>query len=70
MDYFDYHKTAKKLIKQGKLIESRILDEYHGISPALLLVFDDITHPVMPIRKERWAEYLPLLKNKPKQFYE
>ena len=68
MGYFDYHKTAKKLIQQGKLIESRILDEYNGISPALLLIFDDASHPVMPIRKEKWHEYMPLLKTKPKNY--
>lgn len=68
MGYFDYHKTAKNLIRQGKLIESRVLDEYNGISPALLLVFDDARHPVMPIRKEKWNEYMPLLNTKPKNY--
>lgn len=68
MSYFNYHATAKKLISQKKLIESRILKEYNGISPALVLIFDDEKHPVMPIRKEKWKDYLPLLKTKPKNF--
>ena len=67
MGYFNYHATAKRLIKQGKLIESRLLDEYNGISPVLLLIFDDKTHPVMPIRQEKWKEYLPIIK-KPKNY--
>ena len=61
MGYFNYHATAKKLIKQGKLIEYRFLDEYKGIKPCLLLVFDDQKHPLMPIRIERWAEYQGLI---------
>ena len=68
MAYFNYHATAKKLIKQGKLIESRLLANYNGIAPALVLIFNDENHPVMPIRKEKWNEYLPMLTNKPKNF--
>ena len=36
-------------------------EKYNGIKPALVLVFDDLKHPVMPIREHRWAEYLQLL---------
>ena len=62
MPYFNYHATAKRLIGEGRLIGYRIADEYRGISPALLLFFDDARHPVMPIREHRFSEYLPLLK--------
>ena len=62
MSYFNYHAKAKKLIKDGKLIDYKFLEEYNGISPALLLIFDDKKHPNMPIREDRFGEYLPLLK--------
>lgn len=62
MGYFNYHATAKGLIRNGKLKDWFFVDNYNGISPALVLVFDDIKHPVMPIHKERWAEYLEFLR--------
>lgn len=68
MTYFSYHATAKKLIAEKKLISYYFTEKYNGISPALVLVFDDLRHPRMPIRKHRWTEYLPLLegrKNEP-----
>ena len=61
MGYFNYHATAKRLIKDGKLKEYRFLDEYNGIKDVLLLVFNDELHPFMPIRKERWREYFEIL---------
>ena len=39
---------------------------HNGIRPALVLVFNDLKHPVMPIRKERWQEYFDLLAIKTK----
>ncbi len=62
MSYFNYHAAAKRLIHEGKLKGWYITDRYNNISPALVLVFDDIRHPVMPIRQYRWEEYMPLLK--------
>ena len=62
MSYFNYHAAAKCLIHEGKLKGWYITDRYNNISPALVLVFDDIRHPVMPIRQYRWEEYMPLLK--------
>ena len=64
MPYFNYHATAKRLIRKGKLITWRVVGEYNGISPALLLFFDDPAHPIMPIREARFEEYLPLLTRK------
>ena len=61
MSYFNYHATAKKLINEGKLISFYFTDKYNSISPALVLIFDDIFHPVMPIRENRWDEYLSIL---------
>ena len=59
--YFNYHAKVKKLIMEGKLVGYEFLDEYNGISPALLLYFDD--HKPMPIRDYMWEEYLPYIMN-------
>lgn len=61
MGYFNYHAIAKRLIAEGKLIEYRFVTEYNGIKDVLLLIFNDERHPIMPIRKERWHEYLDIL---------
>lgn len=62
MAYFNYHQTAMKLIKEGKLISYQIVDEYNGISPALVLVFNDDIHPVMPIRQDKFSMYLEVIE--------
>ena len=59
--YFNYHAQAKKLIQQNHLVEYQIVENWNGISPALILFFDN--HKPMPIRQKRWEEYLPLLNN-------
>lgn len=61
MPYFNYHAAAKRLLRAGKLRDFRIAAHYHGISPALLLYFDDPDRPVMPIREHRFDEYLSLI---------
>lgn len=60
--YFNYHATAKRLIENGKLKNWYFTEKHNAISPALVLIFDDIKHPVMPIRIDKWDEYLPLIK--------
>ena len=59
--YFNYHAKVKRLILEGKLIGYEFVDEYKGISPALVLHFND--GKSMPIRDYRWEEYLPYLIN-------
>ena len=61
MGYFSYHRTAKKLIKDGKLKYYYFTENHNGIKPALILVFNDKTHPIMPIRQERFSEYEDIL---------
>ena len=61
MAYFNYHATAKRLIREGKLRGYVVVEKYKNISPALLLFFDDTRHPVMPIREHRWEEYRELI---------
>ena len=57
--YFSYHNKAKKLIKDGELIDYKIVDEYNGISPALVLFFK--THKPMPVRKPMWECYFKII---------
>ena len=59
MAYFNYHAKAKKMIKDGQLMNVEIVDEHNGIKPALVLFFKN--HKPMPIRQHRWAEYFELL---------
>ncbi|MBE6904520.1 MAG: thermostable hemolysin delta-VPH [Ruminococcaceae bacterium] len=61
MQYFNYHAIAKKLIAQKKLIAYYYTQRHNKISPALVLLFDDYAHPVLPIRQERWKEYEKIL---------
>ena len=60
MSYFNYHAKAKKLIKEGKLIDVKLVDKHNKISPAMLLVFKDGL--IMPIRHYKWEEYFELIK--------
>ena len=62
MVYYNYHATAKKLIIENKLITYYFTEKHNSISPALVLVFNDIKHPIMPIREHKWKEYIELLK--------
>jgi len=61
MKYFNYHAKAKSLIKNGKLTGYSFKKEYRGIKPVLLLYFNDIKYPVMPIREHKFSEYIELL---------
>ena len=51
MAYFHDHAVAKRLIKEGKWRGYYFAERHNGISPALVLLFDDDKHPVMPIRQ-------------------
>jgi hypothetical protein len=63
MAYFNYHKTAKKLIENGKLCDFYFIKTHNKISPALVLIFNDEKHHVMPLREYRWKEYYPLIRD-------
>lgn len=58
--YFNYHAKAKSLIKSGELEYVEIMDDYHGIKPAMVLYFS--SHKPMPIRQEHWEEYYKLIQ--------
>lgn len=59
MGYFNYHAKAKRLIKQGELTHYKIVENYHNISPCMLLFFK--SYPPMPIREYRFQEYLDII---------
>ncbi|MBQ9151621.1 MAG: thermostable hemolysin delta-VPH [Clostridia bacterium] len=65
MEYFSYHAIVKRMIAEGKLTGYYFTDEYHGISPALVLLFNDTRRPVMVIREHRWETYAEALKHVP-----
>ena len=58
--YFDYHRVAKKLIREGRLTEIRRVERWGKISPAFVLFF--VGHRPMPIREERMPEYAALIE--------
>ncbi len=58
--YFNYHAKVKRLIKEGKAIGFEFLESYNNISPCLLIFFKD--EKAMPIRVDRFDEYLKLLR--------
>ena len=58
--YFNYHAKIKKLIRTGHLNGYRFVNDWNGISPALVFFFDN--ERPMPIRKTHWPEYMALLK--------
>ena len=59
--YYNYHALAKNLIKDGHLTDWTIMVKYHGISPCLLLYFDN--HKPIPIREHKFDEYFAILKS-------
>lgn len=59
MGYFNYHAKAKSLIADGHLTKFEIVDNWNGISPALVLYFDN--NRPMTIRECRFDEYFKLL---------
>jgi hypothetical protein len=57
--YYNYHAQAKRLISDGHLTSYELIERHNGISPCLLLYFDN--HKPMPIREHRWNEYFELM---------
>lgn len=58
--YFNYHAKIYKLIREGHLDHYEIVEKWNKISPALVIFFHN--HQPMPVRIEKWGEYLPLLE--------
>lgn len=62
MPYFNYHAKAKNLIETGHLTDYKIVKEWNGIRPALVLYFDN--NRPMPIRKHKFDEYMIMLNER------
>lgn len=60
MTYFNYHAKAKNLLKSGTCFAVSIFENYHHISPAMVLYFTN--NKPIPIREYMWNDYLPLIK--------
>ena len=58
--YFNYHAKVKNLIKNGEATGYEILENYHNISPCLLIFFKN--NKPLPIRLNHFDEYIKLLK--------
>ena len=58
--YYNYHAVAKRLIREGELVDFRRVERWGNIAPAFVLFFTD--HRPMPIREERVAEYTELIE--------
>ena len=61
--YYNYHGVAKRLIREGKLVDFRKVERWGGIAPAFVLFF--IGHKPMPIREDRVPEYAELIGASP-----
>ena len=61
MSYFNYHAMTKNLIQSNKLIDYYFTNKHNHISPALVLIFNDPKHHIVPIRENRWDEYIKLI---------
>ena len=60
MTYYNYHAIARNLLNSNHCIAVSIFPQYHHISPALVLYFDN--HKPIPIREYMWHNYLPKIK--------
>ena len=59
MGYFNYHAKAKNLIVDGHLKRFEVVQNWNGITTALVLYFDN--NRPMPIREHRFDEYFALI---------
>ena len=59
--YFNYHAKIRKLINDNELTSYKIVEDWNGISPALVLFFKN--HRPMPIRENKWGLYQDIIKN-------
>lgn len=64
MGYFNYHSNLQQKIKEIGIAKAQFMDEYHGISPALVLYLNDGS--VYPIREHMFETYINLISNQTK----
>lgn len=58
--YFNYHSKVKKNIQEDIITKIEIVDNYNGISPAMVIYFKN--HKPMPIREHMWDDYIKYLQ--------
>ena len=61
--YYNYHAVAQRLIREGKLVGCQMVERWGKVAPAFVLFFEN--HRPMPIREERVAEYVDVIKESP-----
>ena len=57
--YFNYHAKIKNLILSNQLLNYGFFEDWNGIKPAMVFFFAN--HKPMPVRIEKWNEYINLL---------
>lgn len=63
--YYNYHAKIKKMIEKGELEKYEVVEDYNGISPALVLFFKN--HRPMPVRIYRFEEYFAIFEKRRKK---
>ena len=63
MGYFNYHSKLQQKIKEIGVKKAEFCDEYHGISPALLIYLNDGS--VYPVREHMFDTYVKLINSSP-----
>lgn len=59
--YFNYHHKVKKAIETDQITKIEIVDNWNGISPAMVIHFKN--NAPMPIREHKWDEYIKFIQN-------
>lgn len=64
MGYFNYHAKLQQKIKEIGICRAEFRDEYHGISPVMLIYLNDGS--VYPIREHMFDTYINMINNQTK----
>ena len=59
MSYYNYHSKLQAKIKDVGVAKAEFQDEYHGISPVLLIHLNDGS--VYPVREHMFDTYINLI---------
>lgn len=59
MEYYNYHGMIKRRLRSGESCSVEIKEAYNGISPAIIIIFND---RVYPIREYRFEEYFAIFQ--------
>lgn len=59
MGYYNYHAMLKRRLRSGESFSVEINETYKGITPAMIIIFND---RVYPIREYRFEEYFAVFE--------